>query len=141
MSLKGPIISIEDDEDDQYLIGQVIQQLNLPNSLRFFSNGQTALNYLKTTVEQPFLILCDINMPIMNGLELRKEINESEYLRTKSIPFVYLTTAANSQLIQEAYDSMVQGFYKKAIDYSGLNQQLKLIVEYWQNCLHPNSQL
>jgi len=141
MSLKGPIISIEDDEDDQYLIGQVIRQLNLPNSLHFFSNGQTALNYLKTTVEQPFLILCDINMPIMNGLELRKEINGSEYLRNKSIPFVYLTTAANNQLVRDAYDSMVQGFYKKAIDYSGLNQQLKLIVEYWQNCLHPNSQL
>lgn len=141
MSLMGPIISIEDDEDDQYLIGQVIQQLNLPNPLRFFSNGQTALHYLKTTVEQPFLILCDINMPIMNGLELRREINESEYLRKKSIPFVYLTTAANSQLVREAYDSMVQGFYKKAIDYSGLNQQLRLIVEYWQSCLHPNSQL
>jgi CheY-like chemotaxis protein len=141
MSLRGPIISIEDDEDDQYLIGQVIRQLNLPNPLHFFSNGLTALHYLETTAEQPFLILCDINMPIMNGLELRREINESEYLRNKSIPFVYLTTAANSQLIREAYDSMVQGFYKKAIDYAGLNQQLKLIVEYWQSCLHPNSQL
>lgn len=141
MSLAGPIISVEDDEDDQYLIGEVIRQLNLPNPLRFFSNGQAALHYLRTTSEQPFLILCDINMPIMNGLELRKEINENEYLRMKSIPFVYLTTAANTQLIKEAYNSMVQGFYKKAIDYSGLNQQLKLIVEYWQSCLHPNSQL
>lgn len=141
MSLKGPIISVEDDEDDQYLIGEAIRQLNLPNPLHFFPNGQAALHYLRTTVEQPFLILCDINMPIMNGLELRKEINENEYLRTKSIPFVYFTTAANSQLIKEAYDSMVQGFYKKSIDYAGLNQQLRLIIEYWQNCLHPNSQL
>ncbi|GAB3808087.1 response regulator [Spirosoma humi] len=141
MSLKGPIISVEDDEDDQYLIGEAIRQLNLPNPLHFFSNGQAALHYLRTTVEQPFLILCDINMPIMNGLELRKEINQNDYLRIKSIPFVYLTTAANSQLIKEAYETMVQGFYKKSIDYAGLNQQLKLIIDYWQNCLHPNSQL
>jgi len=43
MSLKGPIISIEDDEDVQYLIGEAIQRLDIPNELRFFSNGEVAL--------------------------------------------------------------------------------------------------
>ncbi|WP_080237034.1 response regulator [Spirosoma rigui] len=138
MSLLGPIISIEDDEDDQYLIEQTINQLNIPNELRFFSNGETALHYLQTTTEQPFLILCDVNMPIMNGLELRHLINQSEYLREKSIPFIYLTTAANAQLVREAYDATVQGFYKKASDYAGMRHQIKLIIDYWQACLHPN---
>jgi len=80
-------------------------------------------------------------MPLMNGLELRQRINESEYLKRKSIPFVYLTTAANNQLVQAAYDATVQGYYKKSADYAGLYQQIKLIIEYWQSCLHPNNLL
>jgi CheY-like chemotaxis protein len=140
MSLKGPILSIEDDEDDQFLIGRVIKEIGIPNEILFFSNGQDALSHLEITQEQPFLILCDVNMPVMDGLELRRCINASDYLREKSIPFVYLTTAANAQLVRAAYDATVQGFYKKAPDYTGMRQQLKLIIEYWQSCLHPNSE-
>ncbi|WP_421826072.1 response regulator [Larkinella sp.] len=139
LSLKGPIISIEDDDDDQFLLAQIIKQLDIPNEIRFFSNGQLALQYLEVTDEQPFLILCDINMPIMNGLELRRRINQNEYLREKSIPFVYLTTAANIDIIREAYGEEVQGFFQKATDYAGFQHQMKLLVEYWQSCLHPNS--
>ncbi|MVM34690.1 response regulator [Spirosoma sp. HMF4905] len=141
MSLIGPIISVEDDIDDQYLIREVIQSLAIPNQLVFFSNGQDALNYLEITSEQPFLILCDINMPIMNGIELRQRINGSDYLRRKAIPFVFLTTAANKALVNMAYDATVQGFYQKSANYTGFYQQIKLIIDYWQTCLHPNSQL
>ena len=62
------VLLVEDDEDDQYLIKEAVQALGLPNEVRFFSNGQLALDYLEITAEQPFIILCDINMPIMNGL-------------------------------------------------------------------------
>ena len=136
MSLKGPIILVYDDEDDQYLIGLSLKSLQLPNELLYFGNGQEALYYLATTQEQPFLILCDVNMPIMNGSELRRQINADKVLRQKSTPFIFLTTAANTQLVQEAYDNTVQGFFKKAPDYAGLEKQLESIVVSF---LHPNS--
>jgi DNA-binding NarL/FixJ family response regulator len=79
-------------------------------------------------------------MPLLNGLELRKRINASDYLRKKSIPFVFLTTTASQQSIEVAYEESVQGFYQKALSYQELSEQIRLIVEYWQNCLHPNSQ-
>lgn len=139
MSLSGPIISIEDDEDDQYLIAKALQALNLSNQLLFFPDGQAALDYLMTTTEQPFLILCDINMPRMNGIELRRLINSNDHLRRKSIPFVYLTTASNPEVIKSAYDAMVQGYYKKAVDFDAFQEQMRSIIVYWQNCLHPNS--
>jgi CheY-like chemotaxis protein len=141
MSLKGPIISVEDDEDDQYLIGETLKNLGVTNEIRFFPNGEAALHYLETTTEQPFLILCDINMPLMNGLELRQRIIASDNLSQKAIPFVFLTTAATPQLVRTAYDATVQGFYKKATDYGGMQQQLKLIIDYWRSCLHPTSSL
>jgi len=138
MLTKGPILCIDD--DDRYLVGQVLHQLGLPNPILFFSNGQTALDYLETTSDRSFLIFCDINMPLLNGLELRKRINASDYLRKKSIPFVFLTTTASQQSIKMAYEKSVQGFYQKALSYQELIKQIRLVVEYWQNCLHPNSQ-
>jgi CheY-like chemotaxis protein len=138
MALNGPIISVEDDEDDQHLIQLAINSLQLPNALRFFPNGEEALDYLLTTADQPFIIICDINMPIMNGLEFRQRINQNEYLREKSIPFVFLTTAANKEVVRIAYDETVQGFYKKAPDYGTFQQQIGLIMSYWRSCLHPN---
>lgn len=141
MALKGPIVCIDDDSDDQFLIGQIIENLNIPNKLIFFKNGVEALHYFETTQEQPFLVLCDINMPRMNGFELRNRITQSDILRRKTIPFVFLTTAVNSQYLQLAYDTMVQGFYKKGTTYQELQLQIKCIIDYWKHSLHPNSKI
>jgi len=56
MSLTGPIVYIEDDEDDQYMMKEVIEDLQIPNQLRFFDDGEAAFEYLKDTQEKPFLI-------------------------------------------------------------------------------------
>ncbi|MCK8496129.1 response regulator [Spirosoma sp. RP8] len=141
MSKQGPILLIEDDEDDQLLISRAIRSLNVVNPIKVFHNGQEALDYLEVAQQQPFLILCDINMPLLNGLELRAKINQSDYLREKAIPFVFLTTSASAEAIREAYHESVQGFYQKAATFNELEKQIRLIVEYWQSCLHPNSRL
>ncbi len=122
MSVKGPIISIEDDADDQFLIKSVVEELDIPNELLFFNNGLEALLYLETTQQQPFVIICDINMPVMNGLELRERIDQNEYLRRKAIPFVFLSTADNPLVIETAYDSTIQGFFKKENSFEDLKK-------------------
>ncbi|QDK81120.1 hypothetical protein EXU85_21885 [Spirosoma sp. KCTC 42546] len=61
---------------------------------------------------------------------MRKRLNENEYLRRKSIPFVFITTAVNPALVQTAYDITVQGYFKKPYSYIELKQQIKLIVAY-----------
>lgn len=143
MSLHGPIISIEDDDDDQLIISDIIGRLGLPNTVRFFRTGLDALQYLATTPETPFLILCDIRMPLMDGIDLRQRINEDDYLRQKAIPFVYYTSTSRTEDLQEqvnfAYQLSVQGFFRKASGLEAVEGQLRLIIEYWQNCLHPNS--
>jgi CheY-like chemotaxis protein len=138
MSIKGPIISIEDDADDQFLIKSVMEELEVTNELLFFSNGVEALLYLETTLDQPFLIICDINMPVMNGLELRERIDKNEYLRKKSIPFVFLSTADNPLVIETAYESTIQGFFKKENTFDELKARIRVMYDYWAYCLHPN---
>lgn len=139
MSFTGPIVCIEDDDDDQCLVRSVAKELHIANELVFFTNGETALQFLKTTSEDPFLILCDTNLPLMNGIELRKRLNENEYLRRKSTPFVFVTTNANPALVQTAYDATVQGYFKKPSNYTSLKEQIRLIMAYWTECIHPSS--
>jgi CheY-like chemotaxis protein len=92
MSKTGSIILVEDDLDDQEMIQRAIRQLALPNEIKMFRDGDGALLYLKSMTEQPFIIVCDINMPGMDGLTLKKQIDSNPPLRARSIPFVYLTT-------------------------------------------------
>jgi hypothetical protein len=76
----------------------------------------------------------------MSGLELRKRLNENEFLRNKSIPFLFFSTAADPQQVQTAYKLTVQGCFKKPTTYLSLKRQLGLIIVYWNDCIHPDGE-
>lgn len=135
----NPIVIVEDDLDDQFLIRKVFERIGVTSELRFFNNGREALTYLQYTEDEIFLIISDINMPIMNGLELRNSINQDERLKSKSIPFVFLSTAARPADVRAAYDMTVQGFFLKEADLTSLEEVFKIMYLYWQRCKHPNS--
>jgi CheY-like chemotaxis protein len=109
----GPIIIIEDDTDDREILNEILQELNYGNKLIFFERCPDALHYLMSTTDKPLIIICDVNIPVMNGLELRRRICENDYLKKKSIPFVFLSTNANPKTVEEAYQMMVQGYFEK----------------------------
>ena len=135
--IPDPIVVVEDDADDQYFIRTICEKLGVATDIIFFDDGKKALNYLLTTERRTFIILCDINMPIMNGLELRRNIQENESLRKKSIPFVFLSTAARPKEVGEAYDLTVQGFFVKGQSYNELKETLTDIMAYWKRCERP----
>ena len=99
MIATGPLIVIEDDPDDQDMIKRVLTKMELTNELKFFPDGEQALKFLESTLEKPFLIISDINMPLMNGLELKKYIQSNEELKKKCYPFVFLTTTVSSNQV------------------------------------------
>jgi len=134
-----PLIIVEDDFDDQALLKELTEQLNPGIKILIFEQGEPVLDYLRKTSDQPFLIMCDVNMPRMNGLELRREIVRDEFLRKKSIPFIFVSTSARQAEVDTAYDLVVQGYFEKGTSYEDLKTKLKLIFDYWENCKHPNS--
>jgi len=139
MPKRRPIIIIEDDQDDQDMLEEVMVTLEVKNERRYFDNCQNALDYLLTTSEQPFIILSDVNLPRMTGTALKKKINENEVLREKSIPFIFLTTSNSEQEVQQAYEMMVQGYFQKEHSHEKLKQMVKMILDYWSICKHPNT--
>lgn len=139
MAKNGPIILIDDDTEDVDIFKNVLTSTGIKNKLIHCLNGEDAHQLLLTTTEQPLVILSDINMPKMSGIDLLKKIQENAYLKQKSVPFVFFSTSAERGEVRRAYDMTVQGFFVKASTLEELKVQLKLIVDYWTHCVHPQS--
>ncbi|GAB4021472.1 response regulator [Spirosoma koreense] len=133
----APIVFIDADEDDQAMFRQALAELNVVRPIVVFSEGQTALNYLQTTDQLTFLVISEMSMPGMNGLELRHQIEKDAELRKKSIPFVFLTYPVVDYLVEEAYELTIQGLFEKRTSFQEWKHQLKAILEYWTECQHP----
>ncbi len=138
MNKKGPIIVIEDDEDDREFINDVFIELNFMNEVIFFEDGKKALYHLLNEKIEPFIIISDINMPVLDGMALKEEIQKNESLRLKCIPYLFFTTSANQQHVIDAYSKSVQGFFIKPSSVEKLRIMIKKIVEYWQECESPH---
>ena len=139
MANSGPIILIDDDEEDLDLLMEVFKSLEVTNEFICFEDGSVALEFLEKTRKQPFLILSDVNMPRLNGIELLRKIHENEALRKKSIPFIFLTTTANQSEVRQAYDMTVQGYFIKGTSVQRLERSAKLLLDYWTACIHPHN--
>ncbi|WP_339880865.1 response regulator [uncultured Algoriphagus sp.] len=138
MNTLGPIVIIEDDIDDQNFFQEAFKSLNYPNDVIFFWDGETAIKYLTETEVEPFIIFSDINMPILNGIELREKIHQNDQLRLKSLPFLFFSTSADQRHVVDAYSKSVQGYFIKPSSFPDLKETLKVILEYWLKCVSPN---
>lgn len=137
MNKQGPIVIIEDDADDQHLLEEAFKELGYPNEIKFFTNGIDVLPYLREEGIYPFLILSDVNMPKLNGFELRKMIQTDETLAAKCIPYLFFSTHVSEKVVTDAYMMSVQGFFLKPHDFAHFVSILRKIIEYWQECYSP----
>jgi CheY-like chemotaxis protein len=138
MNKNGPIIIIEDDQDDQEILGEIFEKLGYQNKVIFFKNGNDTLEFLNRTDVHPFLILSDINMPVIDGFELRNRIYTNEMLQTKCIPYLFFTTTSNRKEVERAYGLSVQGFFVKPSSMRELENIIKKIMDYWRECIAPS---
>jgi CheY-like chemotaxis protein len=136
----GPIILVEDDKDDKNIFESILEDLDVKNQLVWFDNCSDAFNFLRTTSQQPFIIFGDINLPGQKGTDFKKQIDADPSLRKKSIPFVFYSTSIEQETVNEAYTEMtVQGYFQKKTSYEEIKRNIKLIIDYWMECRHPNT--
>ena len=134
----GPIIIVDDDSDDLEMLQRGFTDLNLENEIIVFDDGNEFLEYVRKTTMKTFFILCDINMPRIGGLELKRKIYEDERLRLKCVPFIFLSTSGGSKNVMDAYSFGVQGYFVKPSNYTAMKEMLLRIVNYWSDSQHPN---
>jgi CheY-like chemotaxis protein len=137
---QGPIIIVEDDAEDADIFQDILIELDVKNKMIWFTNSNDAFFYLKATTDQPFIIFCDVNLPVINGIEFKRQVDSDAELRRKSIPFVFYSTSVSQATVNEAYTQMtVQGFFQKKNTYAEVKGDIKLILNYWKDCKHPNT--
>lgn len=125
-----PVLLVEDDSVDAMTVRRAIKETNVANSLIHTLNGEEALEYLREGVnKKPCIILLDLNMPRMNGIEFLKIVKADDKL--KKIPIVVLTTSQEEQDKVESFKLGVAGYMIKCIDYKEFVEIIKTISVYW----------
>jgi len=104
----------------------------------YFVDGLSAYGYLISSHDQPFLILSDINLPKLDGFQLRDKVHNNEQLRLKCIPYLFFTTTVDQRSVIDAYSKSVQGFFTKPAAYAEIRRVMRNIFEYWKDCHSPN---
>lgn len=130
MKDNSPILLIEDDKVDIRLLQRAFKELQVSNPLLVAGNGEEALAWLCNPANDlPGLVLLDLNMPCMNGLEFLAHIRAHQVLRSLSV--VVMTTSNQEQDRQQAFDMAIAGYMIKPMQYSELVTLLRTIHQYW----------
>lgn len=125
-----PILLVEDDQVDAMTVKRALKELNVTNPLVHRENGEAALAHLRDPgSEKPCIILLDLNMPLMNGIEFLQVVKQDEILRR--IPVVVLTTSEEQQDKVSSFDLGVAGYMAKPVDYRQFVEVMRSINSYW----------
>jgi CheY-like chemotaxis protein len=138
--LSGKIILIDDQLFEKEFLIMALEELKIKAELEFFSTPEKALDYLQKTKDTIFLIISDMNMPGMNGLDFKRMIDNDRKLRYKSVPFIFSSSGATPKQLEEAYDYRLQGYFLKPHDVKDMAKQLELIINYWIVSVRPDSE-
>ena len=131
------ILLIEDNPDDVELTLHAFQKNNMANDVVVASDGAEGLDYLfgtgkyagRDAEESPALILLDLQLPKIGGLEVLRRVREDE--RTKRIPVVILTTSDEEEDIVNGYNGGANSYLRKPVDFTEFMNSVKQLEMYW----------
>jgi CheY-like chemotaxis protein len=131
------ILLVEDDEAHVMLIIRSLRDTKVENEIYCVTDGEEALDYLfrrgdyatVTKSPRPDLILLDLRLPKLDGLEVLKQIKDSDKL--KDIPVVILTTSENEIDMVKAYECHANSYLVKPVDFNKFNEMIQEIGFYW----------
>lgn len=133
------VLLVEDNEDHAELVIRTLGEHPVPNRLLHLSDGQQALDYLARQGEytnpasspRPHVVLLDLRLPKIDGLELLHRLKESPDLQ--NIPVVILTTSAAERDVARAYDYHVNSYVVKPAGFEEFNKLMRALGFYWLN--------
>jgi CheY-like chemotaxis protein len=131
------ILLVEDSLDELELIMRALRRHNLANDVKAVEDGQAALDYLfgegdyadRKTDEQPKMILLDLNLPKVSGIEVVRAVKSDE--RTKTVPIVILTSSKDYPDLAECYALGVNSYIVKPIEFEKFIQTVSELGMYW----------
>lgn len=124
------ILFIEDDAIESMKLQRTITKLGMRHRIQNARNGEEALAMLNSSDQLPDLILLDLNMPRMNGIEFLDVLKQDEKL--KYLPTIILTTSQNRADLLECFRIGIAGYIIKPLKYAEYESKLQRVLEYWE---------
>jgi two-component system response regulator len=130
-----PILLVEDNEDDVSLTLRAFQQSRIANPVVVVGDGLAAMNYLlaaaqsPTGFELPSVVLLDLKLPKLDGLDVLKRIRADERLHRQ--PVVILTSSKEEQDIMLSYDLGANSYIRKPVDFERFCEAMRQLGLYW----------
>jgi len=125
------ILFVEDDSIEVMMFNRVIQKIGVNHKLIEANNGENALEILFAKEIIPDIILLDLNMPKLNGIEFLKIIKNNEDLN--HIPIIIFTTSNNHRDISDCYKIGIAGYIIKPLKYDDYTVLVQKTLEYWSS--------
>jgi two-component system response regulator len=140
------ILLVEDNPDDEALTLRALQKSNIMNEVVVARDGAEALDYLFATGaysgrdldELPELVLLDLKLPKVDGLEMLQRLRADE--RTRLLPVVVLTSSNEQQDILESYNLRANSYIRKPVDFVQFREAVRQLGLYWLVLNIPPSQ-
>ncbi len=134
----SPVLLAEDNADDVFLIRRAFHDTGTLNPLHVVGNGEEAIQYLagagkfadRAAFPFPALFLLDLKMPVKDGLEVLRWLNQNPDIPRK-LPVVVLSSTELPNETQMAYAMDIQACIVKPIGYSELRERIRILKEYW----------
>ena len=136
--VEGKIILVDDESYEEDFLQRALNEKGWKIKIEYFSNVDDALEHLRMDPDEVFLIVSDMDMPKVNGMDFKKIIDGDEYLKQKSIPFIFVSNSISREKVIEAYRYHVQGYFQKPMTPEEQAEMFEIIVRYWITCLHPD---
>jgi two-component system, response regulator len=137
MSGSVDILLVEDSQDDMDLALHALRHEKLANSIFVVRDGEEALDFLfcrgafaqRTFDQAPKLVLLDLKLPKVDGLQVLKQLKSDP--RTRTIPVVIMTSSREERDVVEGYNSGVNSFIQKPVDFEQFRTTVKSLGMYW----------
>jgi len=123
------ILLIEDDTIELMKLNRAMLSLNMNHKVTEVNNGEDALELLLNEEYYPDIILLDLNMPKINGIEFLSILKTNESL--KFIPTIILTTSSNKKDLLECYNIGIAGYVQKPLKYKDYIAKINILLSYW----------
>ncbi|MFA5531591.1 MAG: response regulator [Thiohalomonadaceae bacterium] len=123
------VLLVEDNPDDEQLILRALKQTGITETIEVTRNGREAVDYLLGVAAPPRLVLLDLKLPKMGGLEVLQALRLDN--KTRMIPVVVFTSSIEKTDVLTSYDLGANSYIRKPVDYRQLTDVVKLIVSYW----------